>query len=96
MADVPMQSTDFGRATEPDVMTHVKRLYKLLGITDTNIDDVMNRNIMMRLESVLIDNSAADWIGTKEEYKLGIINGTITPEMYCYITDDDNFDPTNP
>lgn len=93
MADVPMQSSDKDRVTEIDVMTHVQRLYKLLGITDSNIDEVMNNNVMMKLETLKQD-MPVDWIGTSEEYRVAISNGTITPDMYCYITDDDSFDPT--
>lgn len=95
MADVPMQSSDLGRVTEPDVMTHVKRLYKLLGVTSDNIDEVMNKNILMRLAE-LEEDIRVDWTGTKAEYLEAKGNGTITPEMYCYITDDDDFDPMNP
>lgn len=87
-----MQPSDLDRLAEPDVMTHVKRLYKLLGVTDTNIEDVINNNIMMRLEDIT-NNMRVDWIGTKEEYLAAKANGTITSEMYCYITDDDSFDP---
>ena len=71
-----------------DVMQHIQNLYSILGVTnkpDKSIVDMVNENS---------NNIPVDWVGTVEEYRAAKACGDITPTMNCYITDDDNFDPT--
>ena len=71
-----------------DVMQHIKNLYNIIGADSKDDKSIID---MIKQNSV---NIQIDWYGTAEEYRNARAKGEITPTMNCYITDDDDFDPT--
>lgn len=83
-----------------DVMQHIRNIYNILGITEPERvpssggtsggdgeDGESDRSIFDWIYDA-VSRSMIDWEGTREEYKQGVANGTITPDMLCAINDD--------
>lgn len=61
---------------------------EIVADNETIIQDE-NKNLTVVGQKTKSDTIKIDWEGTTAEYEAGIENGTIKPNWYCYITDDE-------
>lgn len=70
-----------------DVMQHIRNLYNIVGVTDTDTFEKNNAANMTAMIDKIKDRTIVDWYGTMEEFKRDRAAGIITDDMVCAIDD---------
>lgn len=70
-----------------DVMQHVRNLYDIVGVTDTETFEKNNAANMSAMIDKIRERTIVDWHGTMEEFKRDRKAGLITDDMVCAIDD---------